>query len=108
MEIRLVFDPRLDIDGESFAALWRERPDNLAMGTFAVERSGHRTFGEPATMLTFLGGVAVGVLPNALWDGIKWTYGRLCAKKGEPAREVELLSVKQPDGTEITILRIKE
>ena len=77
MEIRLVFDPHLEIDGESFVAQWRESADNLALGTFRAESSGMRTFGEPSTILTFLGGVAVGVLPNALWDGIKWTYGQI-------------------------------
>ena len=47
-----------------------------------MERSGPATFGEPAAILIFVAGVAAGVLPNALWDGIKWTYDRLCASKG--------------------------
>jgi len=107
-EIRLMFDPGLEIDAEAFANEWRERPDNIALGSFAVERSGPRTFADPVTILTFVAGVAVGVLPNALWDGIKWTYTRLCANKGKPVRELSFQNVKQPDGTEVTILRIKD
>ena len=108
MGMRLIFDPRLEIDGESFAAQWRERPDNLALGSFVVERPVPRTFGEPSIMLTFIGGLAAGVLQNALWDGIKWTYGRLCASKGKPVQDVEVQDVKQADGTEVTVLRVKE
>lgn len=104
-----VFDPRLEVNAAHFAEQWREHPENHALGSFAVaDSSGPQTFGEPGTVLTFLGGVAVGVLPNALWDGIKWTYARLCASQGKPAREVEMQHFKQPDGMEITVIRIKE
>lgn len=108
MGIRLVFDPSLEVNATSFAKQWHEHPDNQTLGSFVVaDASSPQTFGEPSTMLTFLGGVAVGVLPNALWDGIKWTYARLCASQGKPAREVEMQHFKQPDGTEITVIRIK-
>lgn len=106
MEVRLVLDPRLQIDEESFARRWRERPENLALGAFAVERSGPQTFGEPSTMLTLVSTVVGGVLTNALWEGVKWTYGRLCAQKGKPAEEVEFQQIKLPDGTEVTVLRL--
>jgi hypothetical protein len=43
-----------------------------------------------------------------LWDGIKWTYGRLRAAHGKPVHEVVLQNIKQADGAEVTILQIKE
>jgi len=108
MEVRLALDPRLEIDGETFAAAWRENPANLALGSFTVDPSSPRTFTEPSIILTFISGVAVGALPNALWDGIKWTCQRLSNAKRKSLPELVFQHVKQPDGTEITLLRLKE
>jgi hypothetical protein len=110
VQVRISFDPRLDVTVEEFAAQWRGSPENLAMGEIAEGRMAPSagTFSEPATAIAILTTILLGVSSNAIWAAIQATYRRLCASRNQPAKSVELQHIQCPDGTEITILRLKE
>ncbi|MBV8729892.1 MAG: hypothetical protein JO336_08795 [Acidobacteriia bacterium] len=72
----------------------------------SAARSG--TFGDPTSAMAILTDVAVGLAVSAIWDGVKLVYSQLCAAKKERPKEIEFQSISAADGTEITIVRVKE
>ena len=110
MPAQILFDPRLNITAEEFAAQWRETPENLRIGQMSAEPfpSATRTFGEPSTMIAVLTGILLGVPSNAIWEALKATYQHLCDSRGETAKAIEIEHTKHPDGTEVTIIRLKD
>ena len=108
METQIAFDPRLGVNATEFAAQWQQTPENHAIAQISVANpSSTQTFGEPATLIT-LSTIALGVATNAIWDAIKSTYHRLCASNNHQAKPIEIQQIKYPDGTEITIVRLKD
>ncbi len=109
-EVRVVFDPRLNITAEDFAAQWRAEPENLRIGQVATAPlpGATRTMGDPGTAMAIVTGILLGVPSNAIWDAIKTTYSHLCASRNEPEKSIEIQHTKYPDGTEVTIIRCKE
>ena len=110
MPAQIIFDPRLSITAEEFAAQWRETPENRGIGQMSAEPfpHGRQTFGEPGTAIAVLTGILLGVPSNAIWDALKATYQRLCHSRGETAQDIEIEHTKHPDGTEVTIIRLKD
>ena len=110
MEVRIAFDPRLEVACEEFAAHRSHSSDNLAIGRISVANPdiSTGTFGEPSTAIAVLTGILLGVPSNAIWDAIKSTYQRLCASRKEKAKPVEIQLIEYPDGTRVTIVRMKE
>ena len=105
MKVGIVFDPRLGVDSSEFVSHWSANPNNRTISEMAVASSG--TFGEPTAMI-MLTGVATGLAVKGISALIEAIYAQLCAAKNERPKEIEFQHVSQADGTEITIVRLKE
>jgi hypothetical protein len=105
-ELRLIFDPASGVTAEEFVRQWTADQDLQRHATATLERLPQTAFGDPVWMAV-LAAIALGVPSNALWDAIKYTYARLAQSQQREPAETEFVHIKEPDGTEITLLRIR-
>jgi hypothetical protein len=102
--IRVALSPELNLDAEAFVDAWNEFPASRDVSKARVEAPTGRQF-DPliASGLAVLGSVATGLLTSVLYDLIKQTLARKGVHK-----ETEITQLKQPDGTELLVVKIKE
>ena len=105
-KMRLILDPALDITTEEFVRHWEADREMTQLANARLEPAPRADFSD-ASWIAVLTGVALGVPSNAIWDAIKHSYARLAASRRREPAETEFVHMKQPDGTEITMLRIK-
>lgn len=109
MKIGIVFDPRLGVGRSEFISHWSANPNTRPIGKMQMASAApSSTFGDPTSAMAILTDVAVGLAVSAIWDSIKAIYAQVCAAKNERPKEIEFQRISQTDGTEITIVRIKE
>ncbi len=102
--IRVALSPELNLDADAFVDAWNEFPESRDVSEARVEEPTGQQF-DPliSSGLAVLGSVATGLLTSALYDLIKRTLVRK-----EVHKETEITQLKQPDGTELLVVKIKE
>jgi hypothetical protein len=109
MKVGIVFDPRLGVDRNEFVSHWSANPESRAIGEMQLASAAPSgTFGDPTAAMVILTSVAAGLAVNAISASVKAIYAQLCAAKNERPKETEFQRISQADGTEITIVRLKE
>ena len=109
MKVGIVFDPSLGVDTREFVTHWAANPNHRAIGDLQLASAAPSgTFGDPTTAMAILTDIGVGLAASVIWDSIKAVYAQLCASRHERPRDIEFQHMRQADGTEITVVRLKE
>lgn len=105
MEIPIFADVQVAISSEGFAKAWNEHADcsKLAVAS-TVEQEAEVYDGGLTILLSVLGGVAIGVASNAIYDLLRDLVPDLGKEKSQ---ELDVKIVKSPDGTETIHIRMK-
>ena len=116
-DYQIRFDPRLEINPADFVAAWNNSPDCKTVAEAQTDTSAAVDFDSAAVKaLTLLGGIAIGVTTNTVYDLIKSTVINLptvqksFAAQTLPTRTefVDIQQIEQPDGTKLLIVIVKE
>jgi len=115
-DYQIRFDPRLEINPADFVAAWNDSSDCKAITEAQVDSSTAVDFDSSAAkVLTLLGGIAIGVTTNTVYDLIKSTVINLptvqkTSTQTLPVRSefVDIQQIEQPDGTKLLIVILKE
>jgi len=116
-DYQIRFDPRLEINPADFVAAWNDSPDCKTVAKAHMDSSAAVDFDTSAAKaLTLLGGIAIGVTTNTVYDLIKSTVINLStvqktlATQTLPERTefVDIQQIEQPDGTTLLIVIMKE
>jgi len=115
-DYQIRFDPRLEINPADFVAAWNNSPDCKTVAEAQTDSSAAVDFDSSALKaLTLLGGIAIGVTTNTVYDLIKSTVINLPTVQKTltqtlPVRSefVDIQQIEQPDGTKLLIVIMKE
>ena len=109
------FDPELNIDVQQFVNAWNQHhaASQLAQAGLPDERS--RDLAAGSRVVALLGGIAIGVTTNALYDGIKEVVIPLMTAQNSvtavPKKEYECLEIRElppkKDGTRMLLVVCK-
>lgn len=105
MDYRIVFSPDLHLSAADFAAAWNETIDCRAVAEAGVSTTSQGQF-DPTLFdgtMVLLGGLALNVVSNALYDLIKGVL----VKQGVRKR-TEIKQLDQPDGSRLLVVTIEE
>jgi hypothetical protein len=108
MQYTVILSPELRLTPQEFAGAWEGDPACQQAAQAEAAQAKGAAF-DPAlagAALTVLGGVAVGLATNALYDLIKSAVQRALAQKGRPPQQIEIVSLTQPDGTHLLVVKI--
>ena len=101
MDIQLALAPDLDLTPTDFVAAWNETSECRAVAEARVEAAAGTQY-DPLTLaavVAVLGGVAINVASNAIYDLIK----NAIARRRQP-EDVTISAVDLPDGTRLIIV----
>ena len=105
MDYQIAFSPDVGVSTADFVAAWNATPECQAVAEAQLGQPSHTQY-DPALLggaVAVLGGVALGVVSNAVYDLIK----NALIKQGVRKR-TEIQQFKQPDGTELLVVTIVE
>ena len=97
MEYKVALDPSLDLKTEEFVERWNSSEEHHKVAKAHLEEGKGELLDPTGTTLAILGGVAIGVMTNALYDLIK----KLVAKEEST---VSYKLIKQSDGTNLIVI----
>jgi len=115
-DYQIRFSPQLGINPADFVAAWNASENCRDVAEAQIDMGAAVDFDSTATkVLTLLGGIAIGVATNTIYDLIKNTVINLptvqktLATQTLPANTefVDIQQVEQPDGTKLLIVILK-
>ncbi len=116
-DYKIRLSPDLDINTADFVTAWNDTPNCREVAEAQLETSAAVDY-DPllAGAAVFLGGIAVGMATNALYDMVKQVVlsqapiQKLLEKRGLQKRTevIEIQTVQQPDGTPMLVVVLKE
>ncbi|MCW1969690.1 MAG: hypothetical protein KIH69_016385 [Anaerolineae bacterium] len=105
--MNLYLSPDLGLNSAAFAAAWNSLPECRAAGLAqATPQPASKSLESSLNEVAFA--LATGLATNALWDLIKLAIAAALQRQQRPARETEIELIERPDGTKITIVRVRE
>jgi len=105
MDYQIALSPELGLSTADFVAAWNQAPEFRAVAEARVSESSGAQY-DPALLVgavALLGGVALNVASNAIYDLIK----QVLAKRGVRQR-TEIMQFDQPDGSRLLVVKIVE
>ena len=105
MDYQIALSPDLGLSAEDFVSAWNETPECRAVAEARPDRSAAAQYGPTllAGALAVLGGVAINIVSNALYDLIKQALARRGVKT-----QTEIVQLDRPDGTRLLVVKIVE
>ncbi len=97
MDYKIALDPSLGLKAEEFVKRWNSSEDHNKVAKAHLEEGKGELLDPATTTLAVLGGVAIGVMTNALYDLIK----KLVAKEKS---KLSYQLIEQPDGTKLIVV----
>ena len=105
--MNLYLSPDLGLNSAAFAAAWNSLPECRAAGQAqAAPAPASKSLDSSLNEVAFA--LATGLATNALWDLIKLALAAALQRQQRPVRETEIVAIDHPDGTKITIVRVRE
>lgn len=105
MDYRIALSPDLEVKTEELVAAWNESSECRKIAAAETEAASTKSFLDPNTAIAFIGGVLGKVAVDVIKDLLKERVKALIEKKFAKKKEVEVESVRQPDGSYLIILK---
>jgi hypothetical protein len=105
VDYQIALSPELGLSPEDFVAGWNETPECNAVAVAHMEEAASTQY-DPLLIggaAAVLGGVAINLASNALYDLIK----SVLVKRGV-RQQVEIVHMDQPDGNRLLVIKIVE
>ena len=105
--MNLYLSPDLGLNSAAFAATWNSLPECRAAGLAqAAPQAASKSLDPSLNEVAFA--LATGLATNLLWDLIKLAIAAALQRQQRPVRETEIVAIERPDGSKITIVRVRE
>jgi hypothetical protein len=109
MSHSIALSPDIGLSADEFVAAWNQDPERRQAAQAKLASAKGAAFDPALAQATtaVLGGLALGLATNALYDLIKKAIQEALARKGRPPARVEIIQVTQPDGAQVLVVRLE-